>query len=181
MKIIVATKNQTKIEGAKKAFLNYYENIEIIGIPVNSDVSEEPVNNEIYEGAKNRVKNLKAHCIENNIKADLYVSIESGITNQMGRWLIVNVAVIEDDNDFESYGISPGFPVPKKYVDEIIKTDLGKVMDKIFNEKDLRSRAGGISLLTKNIISRMDLTEMAFIMALTEYINPKIWRDNTEI
>ncbi len=177
MKIIVATKNPGKIEGVKKAFSNYFENIDVQGIPASSDVGEQPVNDEIYNGAKNRVKNLKQYCKNNNIKADLYVAVESGITNQLGRWLNINIAVIEDDNGFESHGTSPGFPVPSKYVEDIINTDLGQVMDRIFSESDLKSGTGGVGLLTKSIISRIDLTESAFIMALTQYINGNIWCD----
>lgn len=71
MKILIATKNQGKIEGAKRALLKYFDNIEIEGIPVESDVSEQPVNDEIYIGAKNRVKNLKKYAQENGIEADL--------------------------------------------------------------------------------------------------------------
>jgi inosine/xanthosine triphosphatase len=177
MKIVMATKNPGKIEGAQNAFSKYFEDIEIIGIPSASDVSDEPVNEEIYNGAKNRVKNLKQHCKENNIDADLYISVESGITNSLGRWMIVNIAVIEDNDGFESYGMSPGFPVPDKYVDEIIETELGIVMDKIFESTDLRSGKGGINSLTHDVITRIGLTEMAFIMALTMYINGSVWSD----
>ena len=56
MKVLIATKNQGKIEGAKRALLKYFNNIEIQGVPVESNVSEQPVNEEIYNGAKNRVK-----------------------------------------------------------------------------------------------------------------------------
>ncbi len=52
MKALIATKNQGKIEGAKKALLNYFEHVEIEGIPVPSNVSEQPVNEETYIGAK---------------------------------------------------------------------------------------------------------------------------------
>ena len=58
MKVLIGTKNQGKIEGAKQAFEKFYTNVEMIGIPVNSDVSDEPVNDEIYQGASNRVNNL---------------------------------------------------------------------------------------------------------------------------
>ncbi len=67
MKVLIATKNQGKIEGAKKVLLNYFSEIEIQGIPVKSNVSEQPVNEEIYTGAKNRVKNLKKYCQKNHI------------------------------------------------------------------------------------------------------------------
>lgn len=172
MKVLIATKNQGKIEGAKRALSKYFDNLEIQGIPVESDVSEQPVNEEIYIGAKNRIKNLKEYAQENNIEADLYLSIESGINNSLGRWLITNIAVIEDNNEFESYGTSPSFPVPDRLVQDIIDTDLSQVMNKIFEKDDERhNKGGGIQLLTHDKVSRIDLTEMAFIMALTKYIN----------
>lgn len=50
-------------------------------------------------------------------------------------------------------------------------------MDKVFvKDEERHNKGGGIQLLTHNKISRIDLTEMAFIMALTEYINNDIWR-----
>lgn len=172
MKVLIATKNQGKIEGAKRALENYFNNIEIIGIPVESNVSEQPVNDEIYKGAKNRVKNLKIYAKDNNIEADFYLSIESGITNSLGRWMITSIAVIEDNNNFESCGTSPSFPVPERLVQDIINTDLSQVINKIFEkDKERHNKGGGIQLLTHNKISRIDLTEMAFIMTLTKYIN----------
>lgn len=177
LKVTIGTKNQGKIEGAKRALERYYNDIEIEGIKVESEVSEQPVNNDIYIGARNRVRNLKKYCKQNNIESDLYIAVESGITNSLGRWMIINIAVIQDNNNFESYGTSPAFPVPDKFVKEIISTDLSKVMDKVFEEdKERHNRGGGIQLLTHNEITRIDLTEMAFIMALIEYINGDIWR-----
>lgn len=177
MKVVMATKNQGKIEGAKRALQRYFDEVDIQGIPVPSEVSEEPVNEEIYIGAKNRVRNLKKYCKEQGIKADLYVSSESGIYDSLGRWMITNTAVIEDDGEFESYGTSPSFPVPERLVKDIIDTDLSQVMNQIFSKDDERHNKGGaIQLLTHNAISRIDLTEMAFIMALTKYINEEKWR-----
>ena len=40
MKVLIATKNQGKIEGAKKALEHYFNNVEIEGIPVESDVPD---------------------------------------------------------------------------------------------------------------------------------------------
>ena len=49
-------------------------------------------------------------------------------------------------------------------------------MDKIFNGNELHKGKGGISILTKNRISRIDLTKNAFTMALISHINGDIWR-----
>ena len=92
MKILMGTKNPGKIEGARQAFEKYFDSVEIEGISVESEVGNQPVNEEILQGAKNRVKNLKKYAIKNNIQVDFYVSSEAGITNSLFllfqiRWL----------------------------------------------------------------------------------------------
>ena len=137
MKILIGTKNTGKIEGAKQAFEKYFENVEIIGIAVSSDVSDQPLNEGIFMGAKNRVKNLKKYAKENNIEADYYTASEAGITNLLGEWIDINAVVIEDKNGIQTVGTSQGFQIPEKYMDEIRATELGKVMDKVLNGKEL--------------------------------------------
>ncbi len=177
MKILMGTKNPGKIEGAKEAFENYFKDVEIEGVPVSSEVSNQPINEEIFKGAKNRVKNLKQYAKENNIEADFFVASEAGITNLLGgEWIDINAVVIEDKNGVQSVGTSQGFQIPDRYMDEIRATELGKVMDKIFKGQDLGKGKGGISFLTKDVISRIDLTRNAFIMALIKHINGDIWR-----
>ena len=176
MKILIGTTNEAKIKGAERAFKHYFNDFEIMGIKVDSNVRDEPVDLDIYNGAQNRVNNLIKYAFDNNIDADYYLGIESGITNLLGKWIIINVAVITDKNGFTSWGTSEGFPVPNRYVDEIINKDLGTVMDNLFNEHDLRSKKGGINFLTNNVINRIDITESAFIMALTMHIN-EYWKE----
>lgn len=180
MKVLIGTKNPGKIEGAKEAFKNYFDDFEIEGIPVSSDVSDQPVNNEIYEGARNRVNNLMNYALENGIDAEYFLGVESGITNLLGKWVNINIAVIKDKNGYESWGTGPAFPVPDKYIDEILSTELGKVMDKVFEQNDLRSGKGGINFITNEIVSRVDLTKYAFIMALSQHTN-KIWNDKNTL
>lgn len=176
MKILIGTKNPGKIEGARQAFEKYFKNVEIEGISVDSEVGNQPVNEEIFQGAKNRVKNLKKYAKENNIKTDYYIASEAGITNLLGDWIDINAVVIENAEGFQSVGTSQGFPIPEKYVKEIQETELGKVMDKIFNKEQLGKGKGGISLLTKGEVSRIELTKSAFLMALISHINGDVWK-----
>lgn len=176
MKILMGTKNPGKIEGAKKAFLKYFDNVEIEGVKTDSEVGDQPFDKEILQGAKNRVKNLKIYAQENNIKADFYIASEAGITNLLGDWIDINAAVIESSDGLQSIGISQGFEIPEKYIEEIRESELGKVMDKIFSGVDLGKGKGGISYLTKDEVSRIDLTESAFIMALIKHINGELWK-----
>lgn len=177
MKVLIGTKNPGKIEGARRAFSHYFKDVEIVGISSPSNVREQPVNLEIYMGAHNRAVNLMKYAKENQIDADFFIAVESGITNQLGSWLITNIAVIQDKYGYESVGTSASFPVPTKYVDKIINETLGTVMDNLFNENDLRSSTGGVGLLTKEVITRIDLNTNAFIMALTQYINKDVWKE----
>ena len=108
MKVLIATKNQGKIEGAKKALEHYFKDVEITGIPVQSN---------------------------------------------------------------------PSFPVPDNLAQKVLDTNLSEAMDTVLGEdKERHNHSGGIQLLTHNEISRIDLTEYAFIMALTKYINGEKWR-----
>lgn len=178
MKVLIGTKNPGKINGAKQALENYFENFEIEGVNAPSLVSDQPVNMETYLGAYNRVKNTMKYAAENDIDADLFMAIESGLVNNFGHWYITNVAVISDKLGNFSTGTSASFPVPEKYVSEIKEKTLGTVMDNIFHESDLRSSTGGIGLLTHEVITRIDLNKQAFTMALTQFVNGNIWKDD---
>ena len=177
MKVLIGSKNPGKIEGAKRAFLKLFDNVDIVGVCVDSNVPDQPVGKDIYNGARNRVDNLMQWAKDNGETADYFVAIESGITKDLGKWSIVNMAVIKDGSGRESWGNSAGFPVPDKLVEDIINRSLGTVIDELFEKNDLRSSIGGVSYLTHNNISRIDLTEMAFVMALTQFVNGDIWRD----
>ncbi len=181
MKVLIGTKNPGKVEGARRALSHYFKDFEIVGVKVDSNVSDEPVGVETYAGANNRVENLIKYAKDQNINADLFMAVESGITQDLGFWAITNVAVIKDGKGREGKGTSASFPVPNKYIDSIIKETLGTVMDRIFNESDLRSTTGGVGLLTHNIITRIDLNEQAFVMALTQFVNENIWEDERSL
>ena len=171
MKVLIGTKNPGKIEGAKRALEKYFDNFEIEGVKIESNVSEQPVGIETYNGAVNRVNNLINYAKENNIKADLFLSVESGLTSELGFWAITNIAVIKNANGEMGTGASGSVPGPNHLVESIKTETLGVVMDKVFNETDLRSSTGGIGLLTKEHITRIDLTTEAFVMALIPFIN----------
>lgn len=123
---------------------------------------------------------LMKYAKENNISADLFMAVESGIVNMYGNWMIANFAVVCDKNGHQSIGMSASFPVPEKHVDNIIKNTLGTVMDELFNESDLRSSTGGIGLLTQDHMTRIDLNTQAFTMALTKFVNGKTWSNEKD-
>lgn len=42
--------------------------------------------------------------------------------------------------------------------------------------KELGKGKGGISFLTRDVVTRIELTKNAFVMALTSHINGDMWR-----
>lgn len=126
MRILMGTKNPGKIEGARQAFSKYFIDFEIKGIAVDSEVGDQPFNKEIFIGAKNRIKNLRKYARENNLKVDYYIASEAGITDLLGEWIDINLAVVENSEGFQSVGTSQGFPIPGKYIKEIKETELRK-------------------------------------------------------
>lgn len=177
MKILIGTKNEGKIEGAKKALLHYFDDFTIEAVDVNSEIGEQPINEEILKGAKNRIKNLKKYAKENQSECDFYMAIETGITNQLGEWVNLSIAVVEDQYGNTGMGTSAGFPIPEQYIQEIKQTNLANVSNKLFDEdNEKHQKEGTVKLLTKGVISRINLTQSAFIMALTIFINGEKWR-----
>lgn len=61
----------------------------------------------------------------------------------LGRWLITNIAVIKDSNDFESSGTSPSFSVPDKLVKKVLSTNLSIAMDTVLCENKERHNPAG--------------------------------------
>ena len=176
MKVLVGSKNLSKIDGAKFAFENFFDNVEILGVDALSGVSSQPVGMETLTGARNRIKDVKQYANANNMYADFFVAIESGLVQIFDNYFIMDFAVIENNEGKESIGITCSFPVPKKLVNEIKTRGLGSVIDELFGSTKGRNVAGGISGLTHNAINRTTKTKDAFIMALTKFVNEN-WCD----
>lgn len=174
MKILIASINPTKIEGARKAFESYFSDIQIQGIEVPSGVPEQPFNDEIYVGALNRVQNLMNYAVIHHLEADYFISIESGVINTFGQWSVLSVAVIKNKAGQESWGASPAYPLPKRYIPAIKESNLSVIMEKLFSHQESQKN-GGINYLTHGQITRTDLCKTAFIMALTSFIIHDIW------
>ena len=176
MNILIATSNPAKINGAINALKHYFKNFDIVGVSVPSDVPEQPINEEVLQGARNRADNLICYAKQNKIYADLFLSTEGGLSNQLGSWCNFNIAVVKDNKGNESVGVSSGFPIPESYIENIKGTSLGDFMDNLFNEDKSATKCGGIRYLTKGAVTRGDLIEQAFTLALIQFVNDN-WND----
>ena len=124
-KIYVASTNEDKLKAVYNAFSKKYcvsdasFIIEVIGISVNSEVKNQPLDYETEEGCYNRMKNL-CNKIEQLHEDDIFVSIENGIYNKNKDRAII---LIKKNNSSSIYLESEDVTVPIIYHSEIIKYD----------------------------------------------------------
>lgn len=169
-KIAIASSNLTKVRGIESAFKDVIKasNIDIVMRDVNSEVSNQPLDEEVQNGAQNRLKNLKAQLSEDK-GIDYFISCEGGIIYLYGSYFNTQCVIVEDRNGNRGIGWSQAYPIPERYIAEITKTSLATVLDKIFEGK------GGIRVLSNGAETRENLVREATIMSLTAIINGGNW------
>ncbi|PLW80000.1 inosine/xanthosine triphosphatase [Candidatus Woesearchaeota archaeon] len=172
VKVIVGSKNPIKIEAVKAAFSNYFKELKVIGISVESDVSDQPKDyDETLQGARNRVLNLRK---END--ADFFVGIEGGMDKKQDKWFSYGCIVVLDSSGNEGVGLSSHFETPKKIVKELFNgKELGHVIDDLSSNSNSKQKGGASAFLTNGVLHRKDLYYPGIICALAPLINKKIY------
>ena len=173
MKIAAGTKNPSKLKGIKNAYQKLLKvDVDVIGVQVPTGVSHQPSTfNEVIEGAINRAK----YSIEKVKEAEQGVGVEAGFIYVKNKVFDVQVAAIIDRDNNITLGLSPAFQIPPKFVRRIFSegVELEVVVDNYFRTRSIGEKGGFISILTKGLVSRDELTELAVIMALI----PRIWKE----
>jgi inosine/xanthosine triphosphatase len=168
VRVVVGSTNPTKIEGVRKAFLQYFDSVEVSGKEVDSSVSSQPFDDEVVKGAINRAKAAYSDGF------DFSVGIEAGLfrmKDAITGFIDFQVAAIFDGERF-SIGFGPGFEYPPIVVQSVLKgKEVGDVMEEITGIKDLGERFGAIHVLSKGAISRSELSRIAVTMALVPFLN----------
>ncbi|NJD22188.1 MAG: inosine/xanthosine triphosphatase [Melioribacter sp.] len=176
MKILVGSKNPVKISSVEEALKNYFDNIEVIGIEVESGVSVQPINDETYAGAQNRALRLKELNKLQNHGAELFVGIEGGITKQFGKWFAFGCMCILDGNERIGFGTSPHFELPQKIVDKLLQgVELGDVMDEIMNQQNTKQKHGAIGFFTNGVMNRKELYIEGLKVAVIPFLHKEMF------
>jgi inosine/xanthosine triphosphatase len=172
MKILVGSKNPVKIEAVREAFEKYYDEVEVTGFSVESNVPVQPFNDETFFGAENRTFELKKINKQQNLNADYFTGIEGGISKTFNRWFAYGVVCIMDKDGRKGFGTSAHFELPEKVIKEIKNgKELGDVIDDIQNEQNTKQKKGAIGYFTNGIMSRKDLYVPGIITALIPFLH----------
>ncbi len=176
MKVLVGSQNPVKIEATKEVFRKYFDQTNIIGINVPSEVSAQPVDEEMFEGAKNRALQLKKISEKKNFEADFFIGIEGGIIKLYSRWFASGVACLIDNQGRFCYGLSPCFELPGYIVDKLLSgSELGVVMEQISGKNNIKQEEGAIGFLSKGMMDRKNLYIHCLIAALVPFINKELY------
>ena len=176
MKVLVGSQNPVKIEAVKEAFSNYFKDVDVIGINVNSKVPKQPINDETFEGAKNRALELKKINKEKHLNAKFFVGIEGGIIKLYSKWLAFGGMCIIDDKGEISFGTSPHFELPEHITKQLLNgIELGDVMDEITKENNTKQKSGAIGFFTKNVMDRKSLYVYGLVAALVPFLNERLY------
>jgi len=177
MRILVASKNPVKIDGVRQAFSNYFDDFEILNFSVDSEVPGQPFNEQMIQGTDNRIKNLMKINTEQNLNADFFVALESGIEKRGDRWFNMNSACVTDKNGKKGYGCSSFFELPNHFIEKMQneKVELCHVAETVSGCKDIRSKHGISGFFTKKVITRTKLSVDAVVSALVPFINKEIF------
>jgi len=176
MKILVGSKNPVKIEAVIESFSHYFKNIEAIGISVKSNVPDQPINNQTFEGAKNRALELQTINESKNLNAQFFVGIEGGIQETFGKWFAFGCMCIVDTTEKTSFGTSAHFELPNSITKRLLKgEELGFVMDEIMNDENTKQKGGAISFFTNGKMSRKELYIPGIISALIPFLHEGLY------
>ncbi len=165
MIVVIGSKNPTKLEAVKQAFVVMLPNtkIEFIGVETDSGVAEQPMNDEeALKGATNRARNaLKMQ------KADFGVGIEGGQSNVGGKWFTGTATVVITKDGRLGFGFSPRVQTPKiisKQIDD--KNNLSDAVAKSHGIADIGKKQGLSGLVTSGAITRVTSSRDAVIAAI---------------
>ncbi|MBL1214438.1 MAG: inosine/xanthosine triphosphatase [Ignavibacteriae bacterium] len=178
MKVLVGSNNPVKLEAAKEAFAAYYEDVEAVGINVDSNVPDQPIGDETYAGAENRALQLLEINDKEKLNADYFVGIEGGVSKVNNKLFAFGCMCILNKKKQKSFGTSPHFELPNLFSQKIMSgTELGILIDKHTDSHNTKQKAGAIGYFTKGKMDRKDLYVHGLIVALIPFINEKLYFD----
>lgn len=150
MKIMIGSKNPTKVSACKAVF----PECEIAGITVASGVSEQPLTDEeTRQGAINR-----AYAVLEEGKADVAVGLEGGIMIIAGSLYLCNWGALITATG-ELYTASGArIELPKDFMQPLKEgKELGDIMEVYANKENVRSKEGAVGIFTNDLVDRSEM------------------------
>ncbi|MFD2046367.1 DUF84 family protein [Ornithinibacillus salinisoli] len=150
MKVIIGSKNPTKVQAVKEIFPTY----EVHALDIPSHVSSQPYTDEETRlGAINRA----TQCVNQDSDA-VGIGLEGGVMYVENQLFLCNwgALVTPTNQIFTASGARILLPIE---IDEQLKAgnELGDIMDDYANRKGVRHNEGAIGVFTNDLITRQEM------------------------
>ncbi len=176
MKILVGSNNPVKLAAAKEAFSAYFEDVVVEGVDVDSSVSDQPLDEETFEGAEQRAKVLIKLDEKADIGASYFVGIEGGAFNIYSKWFGVGIVCIMNRNGNVGFGTSPMFELWDDAKDKLLEgIELGDIMGEVTGDPNIKRKEGAVGFLTDGIVKRKDLYIPGIKLALIPFLKENLY------
>ncbi|WP_069807499.1 inosine/xanthosine triphosphatase [Vulcanisaeta thermophila] len=166
LRIAVGSRNPNKVRGVKRALSLLGLRALVIPVEPPEDTPREPLGiNEIAKGALRRAQ----HAINAVPDSVFGIGIEAGVLTieSMNTHLDVTMAVVLDQYGIITVGLSPGFMIPSKFMEEIRRgVELNEVVERYYGVRDVGRRWGFVSMVSRGFVDREWLNAEAVYMAL---------------
>ncbi len=176
MKVAVGSTNPTKVKAVEEIMREFYEEVKVIAVDVDSEVGDQPIGLEkTIEGAINRAKKaLKKG------NADLGVGIEAGlyeVPNTITGYMDIQFCAIVDREGRITLGHGPGFEYPPYAVERVLRegVEVALPMSELSGDEELKKTIGAIGFLTRKKLVRKELNKLAVLMAMIPRINEELY------
>lgn len=169
MKIVVGSENPVKINAVREVFKEVLGSVEVVGVAVNSGVSEQPMSDEeTIRGAKARAKKA----IKKVKDADYGVGLEGGVYDQGEKLYEAAWCAVLRSDGVEGLGGGLRFEIPPKVAEKIRQGgELGPLMDDLLGRADVKQQEGVIGVLTKHHVTRTGAYKQLVYLALVRFIS----------
>ncbi len=172
-RVAVGSRNPVKINAVYRAF-QLLCTPKVTSVEARSGVPSQPVGfKQIILGALNRALEARSKA-----KSDYGVGIEAGVVDDY-KWagpIELQIATIVDRQGRFSIGLSQGFPLPRRWLEELKSgLELEAIVERETSRERIGETTGLIGYLTQGLITRTDLSYNAVVMALVPLLNPELY------
>jgi inosine/xanthosine triphosphatase len=176
MKVLVGSRNPTKIGAVQDVFGRCFGDVEVTGIEVGSGVAGQPVGDETFAGAENRARALVSLNAEQGLAAHYCVGIEGGVSRLHGRWFAFGAVCVAAADGRMGFGATSHFELPDQVAAALADgTELGGVIDELTGLRNTRLGGGAIGYLSQGRLDRRGLAAQGVFMALIPFLNDELF------
>jgi len=172
--VIISSQNPVKINATKNCFTDVFpsQDFEFIAASVDSQVSDQPMEDETKQGCINRTNALQ----QEFPYADFYVSIEGG-TEVSGSSVWCTAWCQVSTCERTGFGKASTFELPPEISRLILEEglELGDAGDRVFSTNNIKQGKGTIGIFTNDLITRTDYYREPLILACISHLHPDLY------